>query len=108
MKVWPKGHLNRLYMEPLKNLIKRKRNKRGLKKPLEIYELFGEWNKHASEIFGNKKVRCNPKFLRGKTLFVQVAGAPLAAELQLRQQVLIKKINDHFERNMIERIVFKL
>lgn len=95
-------------MESIKDLIKRKKNKHGLKKPLEIYELFGEWNKHASEIFGNKKIRCNPKFLRGKTLFVQVAGAPLAAELQLRQQKLIKKINDHFERKMVERIVFKL
>jgi len=95
-------------MESLKNLIKKKKNKRGLKKPLEIYELFGEWNKHSAEIFGNKKIRCHPKFLRGKTLFVQVAGAPLASELQLRQQVLIKKINGHFERKMVERIVFKL
>jgi len=95
-------------VETLKNLIKKKKKQRGLKKPLEIYELFGEWNKHAAAIFGNKKIRCHPKFLKGKTLYVQVDGAPLASELQLRQQQLIKKINDHFERKMVERIVFKL
>ena len=95
-------------MESLKDLIKKKKNKRGLKKPLEIYELFGEWNKHATAVFGNKKIRCHPKFLRNKTLYIQVAGAPLASELQLRQQQLIKKINEHFERKMVERIVFKL
>lgn len=95
-------------MEPLKRIIQRKKNQSGLRRPLEIYELFGLWNQQAAEIFGNKKVRCYPKFLRGKTLFVQVGGAPLASELQLRQQQLVKKINSHFEKKIVERIVFKL
>ena len=95
-------------MEPLKNLIKKKKQKSGLKRPLEIYELFGEWNKRSQEVFGNKRIKCRPRFLKGKTLFVQVEGAPLASELQLRQRELIKKINQHFERKLVERIVFKL
>lgn len=95
-------------MQPLKDLIKRKKQQRGLKKPLEIYELFGIWNQRAREVFGDKKIRCHPRFLKGKTLFVQVEGAPLASELQLRQREFIKKINDHFEKKMVERIVFKL
>ncbi len=95
-------------MESIKSLIKKKKRQTGLKRPLEIYELFEEWNRRSSEIFGHKKIRCHPKVLRGKTLIVAVEGAPLAAELQLRQQELIKKINEHFERKMVERIVFKL
>ncbi|PIR96658.1 MAG: hypothetical protein COT91_05345 [Candidatus Doudnabacteria bacterium CG10_big_fil_rev_8_21_14_0_10_41_10] len=95
-------------MESLKNLIRKKKQQRGLKKPLEIYELFAEWNKKASEVFGNKKINCYPKFLKGKTLYIQVEGGPLASELQLRQREFIKKINDHFEKKMVERIVFKL
>ena len=95
-------------METLKDLLKKKKRQSGLKKPLEIYELFGEWNQRSAEIFGSKKIRCTPKFLRGKVLYVQVEGASLASELQLRQGTIIKKINDHFEKKMVERIVFKL
>lgn len=95
-------------METLKSLLKKKKQKQGLKKTLDIYELFGEWNRNAAEIFGNKKINCEPKFLRGKTLYVHVQGAPLAAELQMRQHQLIKKINDHFDKQMVERIIFKL
>lgn len=95
-------------MESLKNLINKKKRQRGLKKPLEIYELFGEWNKHAEGMFGSKKIRCHPLVLRGKTLIVEVEGAPLASELQLRQHTIMKKINDHFGRTMVERIIFKL
>ncbi|MEK9181012.1 MAG: DUF721 domain-containing protein [Patescibacteria group bacterium] len=95
-------------MESLKSLIKRKKKQTGLKRPLEIYELFEEWNRRSAEIFGHKKIRCHPKVLRGKTLIVAVEGAPQASELQLRQGQIIKKINAHFERPMVERIVFKL
>jgi predicted nucleic acid-binding Zn ribbon protein len=95
-------------METLKSLIAKKKRQHGLKRPLEIYELFGEWNRHAGEIFGHKKIRCHPKFLKGKTLYIQVEGAPLASELQLRQYQLMQKINRHFGRKMVERIVFKL
>lgn len=95
-------------MESLRALIQKKKRQHGLKKPLEIYELFGEWNRHAAEIYGNKKVRCQPKVLKNKTLYVAVTSAALASELQLRQYRLIKKINDHFGKKMIERIVFKL
>ena len=95
-------------MDSLKDLIKNKKRQRGLGKPLEIYELFGEWNKQATSIFGSKKVQMRPKFLRGKVLYVDVDGASAASELQLRQAQLVKKINDHFEKKMVERIVFKL
>ena len=95
-------------METLGSLIAKKKKQSGLKRPLEIYELFGEWNRQADEIFGHKKIRCHPKFLKGKILYVQVEGAPLAAELQLRQYYLVQKINQHFGRKMVERIVFKL
>lgn len=95
-------------MESLRSLIQQKKRLKRLGRPLEIYELFGEWNKHAGEIFGSKKVRCKPRVLKGKTLIVDVEGAPLASELQLRQHQLIKKINEHFGKKMVERIVFKL
>lgn len=95
-------------METLGNLLKIKKRRSGLKRPLEIYELFGEWNRRAQEIFGNKTVRCQPKVLRGKTLIVEVEGASAATELRLRQYQLVKRINQHFGRTMVERIVFKL
>lgn len=95
-------------MESLKLLISQKRKQRSLGKPLQIYELFGEWNRNAGEYFGDKKIRCRPRILRGKTLFVDVANASLVSELQLRQYQLIKKLNDHFGKKMVERIVFKL
>ena len=95
-------------MDTLKNLIKIKKRQSGLKRPLEIYELFGEWNKNANEIFGSKSVRCRPRALKGKTLIIDVQGAPAASELQLRSYQLIEKINGHFGRRMVERIVFKL
>ena len=95
-------------MESLRSISKGKKNSRGLKRPLEIYELFGIWNDRAKEYFGNKKIQCHPKFLHGKTLYVQVASASLASELQLRQADLVKKINDHFKKIMVDRIVFKL
>jgi len=95
-------------MEPLKNLIKRKKQKHGLKKTLEVYELFEEWNKNSAEIFGDKNVRCHPRFVRGKTLYVQVEGGPAAAELQMRQGEIVDRINKHFEKKKLDRIVFKL
>ncbi|HLC44931.1 MAG: hypothetical protein A2722_04250 [Candidatus Doudnabacteria bacterium RIFCSPHIGHO2_01_FULL_50_11] len=95
-------------MESLKNLLKQKKKGRGLNRPLQIYELFGVWNDRAKSYFGGKNIRCHPKFLRGKTLYVQVQGAALASELQLRHADLVKKINDHFGKKMVERIVFKL
>lgn len=95
-------------MDTLKSLLTLKKRKSGLRRPLEIYELFGEWNKNALEIFGDKKILCRPRALTGKVLIVDVSGAPAASELQLRQYQLIKKINQHFGRTMVERIVFKL
>ena len=94
-------------MEPLRSILRAKKNSRGLKRPLEVYELFGVWNQQAQSYFGNKKIRCHPKFVRGKVLYVQVQGAALASELQLRHSDLVKKINAHFGRTMVERIVFK-
>lgn len=95
-------------MDSLQNLIKRKKQRLGFKRPLEIYELFEQWNLQAKRVFGDKKIRCHPKALRGKVLIVQVEGAPLASELQLRAHEFIEKINQHFERKMVERIMFKL
>ena len=79
-----------------------------MKRPLEIHELFGQWNRHAQEIFGDKSVRCRPKVLKGKTLIIEVEGASAATELRLRQYQLVKGINEHFGRTMVERVVFKL
>ncbi len=94
-------------MQPLKDLILKKKQSSRLRRPLEIYELFGQWNEQAAEIYGAAKAQCEPKFLRGKTLYVQINSASLAAELQLRSQALINKLNQHFGRKMVERIVFK-
>lgn len=95
-------------METLKSLIKKKKLQRGLKKPLETYELFGQWGELTAGIIGDKRNQCRPKALKGKTLYVAVDGAPLATELQLRSHELIKKINHHFDKKIVERIVFKL
>ncbi|MCL5435686.1 MAG: DUF721 domain-containing protein [Patescibacteria group bacterium] len=94
-------------MQSLKDLIKLKKRKSGLKRPLEIYELFGEWDKLVKAVFGEKRVRCSPRVLKGRTLIVEVGSAPAASELRLRQYQLVKKINDHFGRKMVERVVFK-
>ncbi|MBI4053860.1 MAG: DUF721 domain-containing protein [Candidatus Doudnabacteria bacterium] len=95
-------------MEPLHKLIKKRTRRQGLAKTLTIYELFSEWNRHAARIFGNKKINCRPRVFKGKTLIVEVDGASLASELQLRQHQLVERINQHFGRRLVERIVFKL
>ena len=95
-------------MDSLQNLLKNKKRRLGLGRHLEIYELFEQWNQQAKKIFGDKKIRCHPKVLRGKTLIIQVEGAPLAAELQLRSREFIETINQHFGKKMVERIMFKL
>jgi hypothetical protein len=94
-------------VQSLKDLIKLKKSKSGLKRPLEIYELFGEWDKLTKAFFGNKQVRCAPKALKGRTLIVEVEGASAASELHLRQYQLVKEINRHFGKQMVERIIFK-
>lgn len=95
-------------MQSIRTLLANKKKKSGLKRPLEIYELFSVWTHLTQDLLRGKKPQAAPRALKGKTLIVEVGSAPVAAELRFRQYHIIKKLNAHFGRKLVERVVFRL
>lgn len=76
----------------------------GLETPLNEYRLIQAWPK----IFGNG-VRAYTKdlFIRNRILYVTVTSSVLRQELLMNRKLLINKLNEYVQAQVITDIVFR-
>lgn len=73
-------------------------NRLGLKKQMEIDKIIKLYPKNYQD-------KLKPLYFRNKTLFISCPDSIWANELQLKQEEILGKINQHFETK-VERIKF--
>jgi len=90
---------------PLKNLLPKSLERSKIGRQVEIAMVLEEFTKVVSQMFGEKtgkKVR--PMYLKNKIITVATLSSVLAQELKLNEIKIIKKINEKFGREVVERL----
>ena len=67
-------------------------------------ELIGDWEKIVGKAIANRTTEVK---VWNKKLYLSLNSAPLRKELQMSQKKLIALVNEYFQAQVIEEIVFK-
>ena len=96
-----------LMWTPIKKILPYLINRLGLKREIEINKIFSLWPDLVVKICGqNYKEKLKPLYFKNRTLFISCPDSIWANELQLRQEELLRKINQHFNQKKIEKLKF--
>lgn len=98
--------------KPIKigNILNRSINKAGIARQVEAARVCDCYHEALQKLDINKKALEKSKaiYYRNKILTVAVLGAGWAQELQMRQHLIIKKINEKLGEKSVERIIFHI
>jgi len=82
-------------------------NKLGLGIVLEFHQLFLNWDKILTGVFGdNYQNISRPISLKNKTLIIDCLNSVWASELQFKQEIIINQVNKFFNKEAIKEIRF--
>ncbi len=92
------------------NLIAKSINKSGIGRQVEAACVCDYYHRALVETDINKKALDQSKaiYYSHKILTVAVLGSVWAQEIQARQHLIINKINSHFNKEIVNRINFKI
>jgi len=93
---------------PLKDLLPITINKAGIKRQVQAAQICAECEKIIKTLEQKSLRQCKPHDYQNKVLSISVPSSVHAQELLMHQHIVKKKINDHFEEIIVERIQYKL
>jgi len=92
----------------LKDLLPVAINKAGIKTQLEASQVCSTCEKLIKKINNKALQQAKPLSLKNKTLTIQVPSSSHAQELLMHQHIIKQKINQHFKKQLIDRISYKI
>ena len=90
-------------VQELKDLILRNLRQQGLETPLRQKRLIEAWPTVAGEAIARYTLNT---YIKNQTLFVQLSVPALRADLSMRRQELVSRLNEHVGSQVIADIRF--
>lgn len=94
---------------PLKNLLEKNLKKSGISRQVEAALVLEKFEKVVGELISQEMTkRVKALVLKDKILGVAVLSSVAAAELKLREKQLLKIINQHFKKRVVDKLRFMI
>lgn len=94
-------------LNDLKNLLPRHLKKIGISQQVETALILEKFSRAVIEIFGEKIMdQVRPLYLKNNILAVACLSSTAAQELKSHEAEIVKKVNQQFEKAMVEKLKF--
>lgn len=91
----------------IKDLLKKSLREAGIKNQVDTALVLDKASAVLEEIVGkNVAKKVQPMFVRNKSMNLACLSSVVAQEVKLHERQIIKKINSHFDRDLVERLSF--
>ena len=88
--------------EPLKDAISKLLDRYRLAEPLARFDIVNSWEQIMGKMIANHTLKV---YIRGKKIYIHVDSSALRNELEYSQTTIIKLVNQHAERAIIDEVV---
>lgn len=92
---------------PLKKLIKKRLEKRGLQQGVTESKVFDKTKEVIDKEFPNLSEQIEVLEIKDNKIVLKTNNSSIAQEVQLQQQQIVKKVNEQVEKAEIDKIAFK-